>query len=65
MAHSGNKNIFYQPGKNKQQHPDKYDSPIQNDEAQDVTQSANRLSGEEAEHSRNKANEGTKQGKNE
>jgi hypothetical protein len=52
--------------------PDKYgppktknedDNPIDSDEAQNVTDDTERLSGKDAEHARNKATEGIKQRK--
>jgi hypothetical protein len=56
-------NNLKQPDYDKQ-NLDKYDNPIQNDEAQNVTESDERLSGKEAEKARNKADENMKQEKN-
>ena len=42
---------------------DEQDNPVNSQEAQNVTDGGERLSGEEAEHARRKANEGGTQGR--
>lgn len=43
---------------------EKQDNPIQNDEAQNIKE-GNRMTGKEAEHAKNKASEGIRQGRDE
>lgn len=44
---------------------EEHDNPIQDEEAQNVKDSDERISGKEAEHARNKAKEGIKLGRDE